>query len=91
MNKYCTSCGATLENECKYCTECGVMAADKTTFTYNNKTFKEPSLYNYKGHSDAGVNPVYSKTVKSINAAFAIGVGILIASVALLVWISLSL
>lgn len=89
MSKCCASCGAKLENECKYCTECGVMAADKSTFTYNNRTFKEPSLYNYRGHSDVAVNGRYTKLVKNINAAFAIGCGIVVAFVTLLVWISL--
>lgn len=89
MGRYCTNCGAEIENANKYCTECGVMAADKNTFTYSNRTFKEPSLYNHKGASDTAVNENYSKLVKNINASFAIGVGVVIAFVALLVWISL--
>ncbi|MBO5143675.1 MAG: zinc ribbon domain-containing protein [Clostridia bacterium] len=89
MSKYCSSCGHEIEEKTKYCTECGVMHSDSSSYTYSNRTFKEPSLYNYKGHSDTGVNVKYSKLVKNINASFAIGVGVLIAFVALLVWISL--
>ena len=89
MSKYCTSCGHEIEESSKYCTACGVMYSDSKNFTYNNRTFKEPSLYNHKGHSDVAVNENYSKLVKNINASFAIGVGVVIAFVALLVWISL--
>lgn len=89
MSKYCSSCGHEIEETSKYCTECGVMNSDVSKYTYSNKTFKEPSLYNYKGHGDAAVNEKYSKLVKNINASFAIGVGVVIAFVALLVWISL--
>ena len=89
MSKYCTSCGAVIEDSCKYCTECGVMSVDKASFTYSNRTFKEPSLYNHKRSSgDTIVNEKYSKLVKNINASFAIGVGVIVAFVALLVWIS---
>ena len=90
MSKYCTNCGAEIEDTCKYCTECGVMSVDKSTFTYDNKTFKEPSLYYHKGRSgDTMVNERYSKLIKNMNASFAIGVGVIVAFVALLIWLSL--
>lgn len=88
MSKHCENCGAEIGENCKYCTECGVMSTDKSTFTYSNRTFKEPSLYNYKVSSDTVVNQKYSKLVKNMNATFAIGVGILVAFVALLIWLS---
>ena len=89
MKKYCSSCGSEVEEKSKYCTSCGIMCADKKSFTYNNKTFKEPSLYNYKGHSAEKINENYSKLIKNIDASFAIGVGVIVAFVALLIWISL--
>lgn len=89
MSKHCANCGAEIENSCKYCTECGVMSSDKSTYTYCNRTFNEPSLYKHNGMSDTVVNDKYGKLVKNINATFAIGVGILVAFVGLLVWISL--
>ena len=89
MSKHCNCCGTTIEDNCKYCTECGVMATDKNTFTYSNRTFKEPSLYYHKHSGNTVVNESYSKLVKNINASFAIGVGVIIAFVILLVWISL--
>ena len=89
MSKYCASCGAEIENANKYCTECGVMSVDKSSFTYSNRTFKEPSLYNHKPSGDTAVNQNYSKLVKNINTTFAISIGVIVAFVALLVWISL--
>lgn len=88
MSKYCTNCGQLVEESCKYCTECGVLATDKKTFTYNNRTFKEPSLYNHKGISDTAINTDYSKLVKNINASFAIGVGVVVGAVVLMIWLT---
>ena len=87
MNKYCTKCGAEIEEACKYCTECGVMTVDKSKFTYSNKSMNNPTYYMGSGNTCA--NERYGKLVKYINATFAIGIGVVIAFVALLVWISL--
>lgn len=87
MNKYCTKCGTQLEKDYNYCTECGVMNVDKSKFTYYNKSINNPTYYLGSGNTCA--NEKYGKLVKNINATFAIGIGILVAFIALLVWISL--
>jgi len=87
MNKYCTKCGAEIENNCKYCTECGVMTVDKSKFTYYYKSINNPTYYMGSGNTCA--NEKYKKLVKNIDATFAIGIGVVVAFVALLVWISL--
>ena len=86
MNKYCTKCGAEIEDSCKYCTECGVMTIDTNKFTYSNKSMNNPT--NYMGSGATTVNEKYGMLVKNINAAFAIGVGVVVAAVALLIWIT---
>lgn len=87
MNKYCTNCGKEIEESYKYCTECGVMNVDKSKFTYYYKSMNNPTYY--MGSGNTCVNKKYNKLVKNINATFAIGVGVLVAFLAMLVWISL--
>lgn len=92
MSKKCDCCGTIIEDGCHYCTHCGVLSVDKSSFTYNNRTYKEPSLYNYKNSVGTGeTNVKYSKLVKNINATFAIGVGVIVAAIGLLLWITFGL
>lgn len=87
MSKYCTKCGTELEDSCKYCTSCGVMVTNPEQFTYSNKSMNNPTYY--MGSGAKTINKKYGMLVKNINAAFAIGVGVMVAFVALLIWLSL--
>ena len=89
MSKKCECCGTIIDDGNNYCTHCGVLWVDKSNFTYDNKTYKEPSLYNYKNSLGNGeTNVRYSKLVKYINATFAIGIGVAVAAIVLIAWIT---
>lgn len=86
MSKKCPKCGSQIEDSCKYCTECGVMNVDRKNFTYYNRSINNPTYY--LGSGATTINKKYGMLIKNINATFAIGVGVAVAAVALLLWIT---
>lgn len=89
---YCTQCGTLTMNKERF---------TYNNKSENNANYGHTSYYdnsaatnNYGGKYNASIggattNVRYSKLVKYMNASFAIGVGVVIAFVAMLVWISI--
>lgn len=87
MSKKCTKCGAIIEDGCHYCTECGVMATNKKQFTYYNRSINNPTYY--MGSGAKTINKKYGMLIKNMNMAFAIGVGVIVAFIGFVIWITL--
>ena len=86
MSKKCTSCGSQIGDNCKYCTECGTMQSDRSQFTYYNKSIKNPTYY--MGSGSTTINKKYGMLIKNMNMIFAIGIGVVVAFVGLVAWIT---